>query len=76
MDIRIFLKKFAEEINVSPEEISEETRFRTLPGWSSLQALMVLSMIDEEFDVLLHSEDFKKSETLGDIFRIVVERKN
>lgn len=76
MDIRIFLKKFAEEINVSPEEISEETRFRALPGWSSLQALLTLSMIEEEFDVLLRSEDFKKSETLGDIFRIVVERKN
>ena len=76
MDIRIFLKKFAEEINVSPEEISEETRFRALPGWSSLQALLTLSIIEEEFDVLLRSEDFKKSETLGDIFRIVVERKN
>lgn len=76
MDLQIFLKKFAEEINVAPEEISAETRFRALPGWSSLQALMVLSMIDEEFDVLLRSEDFKKSETLGDIFRIIVERKN
>ncbi len=76
MDLQIFLKKFAEEINVAPEEISAETRFRALPSWSSLQALMVLSMIDEEFDVLLRSEDFKKSETLGDIFRIIVERKN
>ncbi len=76
MDLQDFLKKFAEEIGVAPEKISAETRFRTLPTWTSLQALMVLSMIEEEFGVLLHSEDFKKSETLGDIFRIVVEKKN
>jgi len=55
MDLQDFLKKFAEEIGIAPEEISAET---------------------EEFGVLLHSEDFKKSETLGDIFRIVSEKKN
>jgi len=62
MDLQDFLKKFAEEIGIAPEEISAETRFRTLPTWTSL--------------LLLHSEDFKKSETLGDIFRIVAEKKN
>ena len=76
MNIDVFLEKFSEEIGCERAELSAETRFRALPGWSSLQALLTLSMIEEEFDVLLRSEDFKKSETLGDIFRIVVERKN
>lgn len=76
MDINVFLNKFAEEIGCERAGISSETRFRTLPTWSSLQALMALSMIEEEFGVLLKSEDFKKSETLGDIFEIIVSKKD
>ena len=32
-------------------------------------------MTEQEFDVLLKSDDFKKSETLGDLFAIVAARK-
>lgn len=75
MDIADFLEKFADGFGCGRDEISAETRFRELPGWTSLQALMTLSMIEEEFDVLLKSDDFKKSETLGDLFAIVAARK-
>lgn len=75
MDIADFLEKFADDFGCGRDEISAETRFRELPGWTSLQALMTLSMIEEEFDVLLKSDDFKKSETLGDLFAIVAARK-
>ena len=75
MDIADFLEKFADDLGCGRDEISAETSFRELPGWTSLQALMTLSMIEEEFDVLLKSDDFKKSETLGDLFAIVAARK-
>lgn len=75
MDIADFLEKFADDFGCGRDEISAETRFRELPGWTSLQALMTLSMIEEEFGVLLKSDDFKKSETLGDLFAIVAARK-
>ena len=70
MDIADFLEKFADDL----DEISAETRFRELPGWTSLQALMTLSMIEEEFGVLLKSEDFKNSSTLGELFQIICDR--
>lgn len=75
MDIADFLEKFADDLGCGRDEISAETRFRELSGWTSLQALMTLSMIEEEFGVLLKSDDFKKSETLGDLFAIVAARK-
>lgn len=75
MDIADFLEKFADDFGCGRDEISAGTRFRELPGWTSLQALMTLSMIEEEFGVLLKSDDFKKSETLGDLFAIVAARK-
>ena len=75
MNIADFLEKFADDLGCGRDEISAETRFRELPGWTSLQALMTLSMVEEEFDVLLKSDDFKKSETLGDLFALVPPRK-
>lgn len=74
MDIADFLEKFADDLGCGRDEISAETRFRELSGWTSLQALMTLSMIEEEFGVLLKSEDFKNSSTLGELFQIICDR--
>lgn len=76
MDIGIFLEKFAQELGCDASQLAPETQFKKLSAWSSLNALLVLSMIEEEFGVLLKGDDFKNSETLGDIFKIIQSRKN
>lgn len=69
-----FIDRFAGSLDdVTPSEVSAETCFRDLESWSSMQALVVIAMIDEEYDVLLSADDLGKARTVGDLFRIVEE---
>lgn len=51
-----------------------ETRFREIEEWSSLVALSVIAMVDEEYDVTLKGDDIKKSETIADIYNTVASK--
>lgn len=68
MDITVFLNKFAELLpQTSADAISPDTEFKKLPDWSSLVALSVIAMVEDEYDVLLKSTDIRNASTLGDL---------
>ena len=72
MELKDFIENFAdqfEEIEVA--ELNSETNFRELNEWSSLVALSVLAMIDEEYDVQLKGEEMKKTTTIQQLFDLV-----
>lgn len=76
MDIKDFMKKFAEAIEMdSAEGLKEDTRFRNLEEWNSLAVLSVIAMLDEEYDIQIENVDFKKLETIGDIAQFIENRK-
>ncbi len=71
MDIKDFIEKFAEAVEVEDAStLSGETMFRELDDWSSLAALSVISMFDEELDKNLAVVDFKKAQTIEDLFKL------
>jgi len=51
--------------------ISIDTIFRELTEWSSLTALSLIAMVDEEYSVKLTGDDIKSSKSLNDIFNII-----
>jgi acyl carrier protein len=51
--------------------ITLDTVFRELTEWSSLTALSLIAMVDEEYSVKLTGEDIKLSKTLNDLFHII-----
>ena len=70
-----FLENFAdqfEETNVSL--LTEETIFKELEEWSSLISLSVIAMVDEEYGVTLKGDDIRNSNTLKDLFNIVISK--
>ena len=72
MDIKDFMKKFAEAIEMDPAEgLKEDTRFRDLEEWNSLAALSVIAMFDEEYDNELKVPDFKQANTIGDLINLL-----
>lgn len=72
MDINQFIDKFAEQFDdTDRSEFSATTVFKELDEWSSLMALNVIAMVDEEFDVALKGDDIKNSETIEDLFNVV-----
>ena len=77
MKIENFIKNFSslfEETDASV--ITAETKFRELEEWSSLLALSVIAMVDEEYDVQLKGDDMRSAKTVEDLYNIVKSRAN
>lgn len=75
MELQDFIQKFAalfDEVDIT--EFETDTEFKSLDEWSSLSALSVIAMIDEEFDVKIKGEDIRNSETIEDLYDIVKSR--
>ena len=72
MEIKGFIEKFAEQFDdTDASEIKAETVFKELDEWSSLIALSVIAMVDEEYDVAIKGDDIRNSKTVEDLFTIV-----
>ena len=76
MEISEFLTQFAEQFEeTDSSQIKADTRFKDLDEWSSLMALCIIAMVDEEYDVNIKGNDINGSETIEDLFNIVKSRK-
>ena len=72
MEINAFIENFADQFeDASADQFAPETNFREVEEWSSLVALSVLAMIDEEYDVQLKGEEMKKTTTIQQLFDLV-----
>ena len=72
MEMNDFIAHFAEQFDsTDSNKFKPETAFRDLDEWSSLIALSVIAMVDEEYNVTLQGNDMKAAITIGDLFRIV-----
>lgn len=45
--------------------------YRLRENWSSMQALLVVSNIDSEYDILIDHEELKSCKTIEDLFKIL-----
>lgn len=69
MKIEEFIEKFAEAVEAeSPETLAPETNFRELDEWSSLAALSIIALADEEFDVELSGNEMRGATTILDLY--------
>lgn len=70
-----FIELFKETLEIENTEIDLNTKFRDLKNWDSISFLSVLAMIDEEFDVIIEGNDFKKLVTIQDIINEIKKKK-
>lgn len=71
-----FIKKFAEQFDETESSVfNPKTVYKELDEWSSLIALSVIAMIDEEYDVAIKGNDIKESETIEDLYNVVMSKK-
>lgn len=72
MELQDFVQKFAEQFDETDvSAFTPETRFRDIDEWSSLIALSIIAMVDEEYDVTLKGDDIRNANTVEDIFNAV-----
>lgn len=75
MELKEFIENFAEQFeDTDASEITAATEFKNLDEWSSLIALSVIAMVDEEYDVTLKGDDIRNSATVEDLFNVVKSR--
>ena len=72
MELTKFIENFADQFeDTDPSEIGAETVFHDLDEYSSLIALSIIAMVDEEYDVQLKGDDMRSAVTVEDLFNIV-----
>ena len=76
MNIQEFIGNFAAQFDDTDEAlITPDTKFKQLDEWSSLTALSIIAMVDDEYDVILKGNDINNSETIQELFDIVCNYK-
>jgi acyl carrier protein len=76
-NINQFLKHFGDSFTPPLEyTLSPETIYKELGSWSSMQALVLIAMVDAEYGVLLEGDEIQQSRTLQELFTIILEKQS
>ena len=72
MTLDEFVKAFAAEFDDTPEEVFKpDTHFRELEEWGSLTAESIISLVDDEAEVVITGADIRSCTTIEDLYNIV-----
>lgn len=72
MNLDDFIQLFAEQFDdTDVSEFTPKTVFHELEEYSSLIALSIIAMVNEEYDVTLKGDDMSAAVTIEDLFNIV-----
>lgn len=72
MELSEFVENFTAQFDdTDASEITASTVFHDLDEWSSLIALSVIAMVDEEYEVTLKGADISAAITVEDLFNTV-----
>jgi len=72
MELKDFLEKFEQQLeDVEPGTITADTNFRELEEWDSMTSLVIIAMVDREFNKQVAGNDIIESTTVEDLFNII-----
>lgn len=72
MELKEFIEIFAAQFDdTDVSEFKSETVFKEMDEWSSLIALSIIAMVDEEYDVTINGDDIRNSHTIEDLYNNV-----
>ena len=71
MTLDEFVSAFAAEFDETPEDqFKADIEFKALDEWSSLTALSIIAMVDEQMDKTITGADIRASKTIEDLFNL------
>ena len=72
MELNQFIANFAEQLDdTNISLVTPTTNFRDLDEWSSLVALLIIGMVDEEYDVAIGAKEIMAANTIEELFELV-----
>lgn len=72
MELEKFIELFTDELDDVPASgLTGKTEFKELPEWSSLAALSIISMVDDEYDKNLTPSEIRENKTIEDLWKLI-----
>lgn len=72
MEIKEFIENFVDQFDdLEISDVTPETKYKELDEWSSLVALSVISMVDDEYNVAIKGDDIRNAETIKDLYESI-----
>lgn len=71
-----FISNFAAQFDDTElSEFAADTKFKDLEEWSSLTALSIIAMVDDEYNVRVSGEDIRNASSIAELYNVVISRK-
>jgi acyl carrier protein len=76
MELKKFIENFVSQFDdTDASAFQAGTVFKELEEWSSIIALSVIAMVDEEYNITLKGDDIRQASTIEDLFNIIKIKK-
>jgi acyl carrier protein len=75
MELNNFIENIASLFDeTNKADFEADTEFKLLDEWSSLAVLLIISMVDEKYNVIMTGDEVMASETIEDLYNLVNEK--
>jgi acyl carrier protein len=75
MNIQELIEKLEEEIEeVEKGTLTPSTNIRNIDWWSSMHALVIIALVDIEYNVQVSGKDLKEIQTIQDLYDLIVKK--
>jgi len=73
MEIEVFLGKIKAEFDEDYEigDLGLDDNIKNMDWWSSMHALVIIALIDTEYDVMLEPSQMKSANTVRELFTLI-----
>ncbi len=73
MEIEVFLGKIKAEFNEDYDigDLGLDDNIKNMDWWSSMHALVIIALIDTEYDVMLEPSQMKSANTVRELFTLI-----
>jgi acyl carrier protein len=72
IEMNDFISKVIDQFaDTDSKNIFENTEFKQLSSWDSLTSMAIVSMIEDDYGVVIEDEDIKNSHTIIDLFGVI-----
>ena len=73
MDKNKFLIDFLSGFDKPKPGFDLNAEFRSIDGWDSLTAMTIISIIDDDYDVIIEPDQMSECNTILDVYNLVNE---
>ncbi len=71
-----FISKLEGEFDDMPKgTLQPDTDYRSIKGWSSMHALIIIAFVDINFNITLNGSDLKATKTVSDLYNLVQQKR-